>query len=258
MMHLFRLLLHLYPTSFRHEYGADMSEIFARRLHDADGVVARAALWVSTLGDVFLNATLVHWDILRQDLRYTARTLRRAPGFAVTAVLVVALGIGATTAAFSVTDFALIRPLKELAVRTAMGAGRETASRAVQLRVLGAFAVIAFFLAGVGIHGVLSFAVSQRTQEIGVRIALGAQSRDILSMIVRRGVLLAVAGVVPGVALAYVAGRMMESLLVGVKPGDGVTFLTAVALAVAMTIAGCLLPTLRALRIDPIKAIRSE
>jgi predicted permease len=134
----------------------------------------------------------------------------------------------------------------------------QTASRAVQLRVLAAFAVIAVFLAGVGIHGVLSFAVAQRVQEIGVRIALGAQSRDILSMIVWRGVLLAAAGVVPGVALAYAAGRMMESLLVGVNPSDGVTFLAAVALAIVMTTAGSLVPTLRALRIDPIKAIRAE
>ena len=74
---------------------------------------------------------------------------------------------------------------------------RDTASRSVQLRVLGAFAVIAFVLAGIGIHGLLSFAVSQRAQEIGVRIALGAKPSDILSMVVGRCVRLAVAGVVP-------------------------------------------------------------
>ena len=75
----------------------------------------------------------------------------------------------------------------------------ETASRAVQVRVLAAFAAIAFVLAAVGIHGLLSFAVSQRLTEIGVRIALGAQSSDILSMVLWRGVALAAAGVVPGV-----------------------------------------------------------
>jgi predicted permease len=134
----------------------------------------------------------------------------------------------------------------------------QTASRAVQLRVLGAFAVVAFFLAAVGIHGVLSFAVSQRAQEIAVRIALGAQRSDILSMVLWRGALLAAAGVIPGIAIAYAAGRTMEALLAGVHPGDSATFLTAVALAVVMTMAGCLLPTLRALRVDPITAIRAE
>ncbi len=134
----------------------------------------------------------------------------------------------------------------------------QTASRAVQLRVLGAFAIVAFFLAAVGIHGLLAFAVSQRAQEIGVRIALGAQPSDILSMVMGRGALLTAAGVIPGVALAYVAGRMMQALLVGVQPGDGATFLTVIALAVVMTLAGSLLPTIRALRVDPITAIRAE
>jgi ABC-type antimicrobial peptide transport system permease subunit len=134
----------------------------------------------------------------------------------------------------------------------------QTASRAVQLRVLGAFAIVAFFLAAVGIHGLLSFAVSQRRQEIGVRIALGAQRSDILSMVVWRGVLLAAAGVIPGVALAYAAARMMEALLVGVQPGDAATFLTVVVLAVVMSLAGSLLPALRALRVDPMTAIRAE
>src|SRR5882762_11604821 len=110
-MRLYRLLLHLYPASFRHEYGEEMSAVFARRARDASNPVARAALWIETIGEVLASATLVHWDIFAQDLRYVARTLGRAPGFAATAVLVVAIGIGATTAAFSVTDFVLLRPL---------------------------------------------------------------------------------------------------------------------------------------------------
>jgi predicted permease len=135
---------------------------------------------------------------------------------------------------------------------------RDTASRAVQVRVLGAFAVIAFVLAGIGIHGLLSFAVSQRTQEIGVRIALGAQPRDILTMVLRRSVLLAAAGVIPGIALAYAAGRSMEALLAGVKPADAPTMAAAVTLVAVMTIVGSAMPTLRALRVNPITAIRVE
>jgi putative ABC transport system permease protein len=135
---------------------------------------------------------------------------------------------------------------------------RDTASRSVQLRVLGAFAVIAFVLAGIGIHGLLSFAVSQRAQEIGVRIALGAKPSDILSMVVGRSVVLAVAGLAPGIALAYAAGRSMEALLAGVKPADATTLAAAVALVLVMMFLGSVFPTLRALRVDPLTAIRTE
>jgi predicted permease len=135
---------------------------------------------------------------------------------------------------------------------------RDTASRSAQLRVLGAFALIAFLLAGIGIHGLLSFAVSQRVQEIGVRMALGAQSSDILSMIVRRTVMLAVVGVIPGILLAYAAGKSMEALLAGVKPTDAITLAAAVALSVVMMLLGSLAPTLRAIRVDPISALRAE
>jgi putative ABC transport system permease protein len=134
----------------------------------------------------------------------------------------------------------------------------QTASRGVQVRALAAFAVVAFFLAAIGIHGVLSFAVSQRTAEIGVRVALGAQRGDILRMVMRQGVSLVTAGLLPGLVFAYFAGRSLQSLLLGVTPADLPTFAAVIALTVGMGLAGTLLPTLRALRIDPIKAIRAE
>jgi len=134
----------------------------------------------------------------------------------------------------------------------------DTASRATQVRVLGAFAAIAFVFAAVGIHGLLSFAVSQRTQEIGVRVALGAQPRDVVAMVVTGAIRLGVVGLAVGVALAYVAGRSMEALLAGVTPHDVASFGAAVALTAVMVIVGTLLPTLRALQIDPIVAIRAE
>ena len=133
-----------------------------------------------------------------------------------------------------------------------------TASRALQLRILGAFAAVAILLAGIGIHGVLSFAVSQRLHEIGVRIALGASSSDVLRMVLRQGVALAAAGVALGAILAYVAGREMEALLAGVQPGDAFTFLTAMGLCALMTLLGSLVPAARAVRVDPIAVIRSE
>ncbi len=133
-----------------------------------------------------------------------------------------------------------------------------TASRRVQARVLGAFAAIAFLLAAVGIHGLLSFSVSQRTQEIGVRMALGAKPGQILSLILGESGRLAIAGVLLGAGLGYAAGRAMQSILAGLNPGDGPAFATAMALAVMMTLAGSLLPTVRAVRVDPAIAVRAE
>ncbi|MEP6493709.1 MAG: ABC transporter permease [bacterium] len=134
----------------------------------------------------------------------------------------------------------------------------QTASRRAQLRVLGILAAIALLLASVGIHGLLSFAVSRRTQEIGVRVALGAERSGILAMFLREGLLLGLGGVVPGVAIAYVAGRGMEALLAGVHPADPLTVFAGVALCCLATLVGCLRPALRASRIDPIEALRAE
>jgi putative ABC transport system permease protein len=134
----------------------------------------------------------------------------------------------------------------------------ETAPRRVQVRVLGAFAVIAFLLAGIGLHGLLAYNVSQRAREIGVRLALGAQRRSILAMVMRRGLRLAVAGVVVGAALALAAGRTLQALLAGVSPTDVATFGAAVGLAMLMTFVGSLLPAIRAVRVDPMDVIRGE
>ena len=149
------------------------------------------------------------------------------------------------------------QPISDVRPMTAI-IDAETASRSVQVRVLAGFALVAFLLAAVGIHGMLSFAVSQRRSEIGVRIALGAQRRDILGMVVRQGVTLVAVGVLPGLVLAYLAGRALETLLVGITPADASTFAAVVGLILLMTLAGTALPTLRAVNVDPIKAIRAE
>jgi putative ABC transport system permease protein len=124
--------------------------------------------------------------------------------------------------------------------------------------VLGAFAAVAFLLAAVGLHGLLSFAVSQRAREIGVRVALGARPADIVGMIAGHAARLGLVGLIAGVAFAYAAARSMEALLAGVRPDDGQAYGAAVALVAVMLAAGALVPTLRALRVDPISAIRSE
>jgi len=134
----------------------------------------------------------------------------------------------------------------------------DTASRRVQLDVLGAFAAMAFLLAAVGIHGLLQFAVSARTAEIGIRVALGAQRGDIIGMTLGDGLRLTAAGVAVGALAAYGASRLLESALAGVKPNDPSTFAAACGVAVVMAVAGSLLPALRALRVDPTTAIRAE
>ncbi len=148
-------------------------------------------------------------------------------------------------------------PVSDVRLLTDIVAG-ETESRRVQLAVLGVFGAVAFLLAAVGIHSLLAFAVSQRTQEIGVRMALGAQRSDILGMTLRDGFQLAVVGIAAGVPAAYGAGKLLESLLAGVKPHDAASFAAAAALAMVMTLAGSLTPAIRAVRVDPTKAIRAE
>lgn len=134
----------------------------------------------------------------------------------------------------------------------------ETAARSVQLRVIGAFAAVSCLLAAVGLHGLLAFVVSARTREFGVRLALGAEPRQILSLVARRGVTLGLAGVTIGVAIAYAAGRWIESLLVGVSPADSLTLSAAVAVSLTMSLAGSLLPAFRASRTNPTAAIQAE
>jgi predicted permease len=134
----------------------------------------------------------------------------------------------------------------------------ETAPRRVQLRVLGVFVSIALLLAGIGLHGLLAHNVSQGAREIGVRIALGAERRAILGMVMQHGLRLAGAGVVVGSVLALAAGRWLEPLLAGTSPIDAFTFAGAVALAGVMTALGSLLPALRAVRVDPLDIIRAE
>ena len=134
----------------------------------------------------------------------------------------------------------------------------QTASRAAQLRVLGMLAVLAFLLAGIGIHGVLAFAVSQRAKEIGVRMALGAASGRVVRLVVGQGLMVAAAGVIPGLVVAVAVGRAMRAMLFDVSPVDPLTFAGAVTLTLLMTLVGTLLPARRAARIDPTRALRSE
>jgi putative ABC transport system permease protein len=135
---------------------------------------------------------------------------------------------------------------------------QQTASRRDQLVVLGLFAAVAFLLAAVGIHGLLSYTVQSRTREVGVRIALGAAPRLIVRMFLQQGVVLGVMGVVAALPLAYAAGRAMNALLFGLSAADPSVYLIAGGVALTMTIASSVTPALRAAGIDPAITIRND
>jgi predicted permease len=124
--------------------------------------------------------------------------------------------------------------------------------------LLAAFGVLALLLAAIGTYGVMSYSVSQRTQEIGIRMALGAQSGDVLRLILRNGMAMVLAGVVIGLVASVFFTRSINSLLYGIGSFDVASFLAAAAVLIAVALVACWLPARRAMRVDPVTALRYE
>jgi putative ABC transport system permease protein len=120
------------------------------------------------------------------------------------------------------------------------------------------FAAVALFLGLIGIYGVLSYLVSKRTHEIGIRLALGAQRRDVLWLILKEGAKFSLAGVAFGLAGAFALTRLLSSELYGVTSSDPLTYLGVAILMAAVTLLACYVPTRRAMRVDPLIALRHE
>jgi ABC-type antimicrobial peptide transport system permease subunit len=133
---------------------------------------------------------------------------------------------------------------------------RSLASRRFSAQLVGGFAGVALLLASIGIYGVLSYTVGQRSREIGLRMALGAERADILKLVVTSGVVLSIVGIVAGVILAASAASLMASLLYGVRPHDPVVFLAVPALLFVVALAASYLPARRATKVDPMMALR--
>jgi putative ABC transport system permease protein len=124
--------------------------------------------------------------------------------------------------------------------------------------LLSIFAGVALVLTIVGLYGVMSYSVAQRTNEIGIRLALGAQPRDVLWMVVKQGSLLIVLGLGVGLLGAYAATRFIESLLFGVTAKDPITFVAAAVVLALVALLACYIPAWRATKVDPLRALRYE
>lgn len=144
-----------------------------------------------------------------------------------------------------------IRPLHELV-------DQNTATRRLSAILLGVFAALALVLAAIGLYGVMSYSVTQRAREIGVRIALGAQRGDVFRLVLGSGMALVLVGLVIGLVGALYLSRFMQSLLFELKPTDMVTFASVPAILAAVALVACYLPARRAMRVDPIIALREE
>jgi ABC-type antimicrobial peptide transport system permease subunit len=136
--------------------------------------------------------------------------------------------------------------------------GKSVARTSFTLVMLGLAGAMALALGIIGIYGVISYTVSQRKREIGIRLALGAQSGDVVGMILKQGARLALVGVCIGVAAAFGLARLMTSLLFGVTAHDPLTFAAVVALLIAVALMACYIPARRAMKVDPMVALRYE
>jgi len=135
---------------------------------------------------------------------------------------------------------------------------RSLADRRFALQLLAVFAAVALLLAAVGIYGVMSYSLSQRTHEVGIRVALGAQRLDILRLALGEGLRIVVIGLLSGLLGAAVITRVFRSMLFEVHPMDPLTFFSVSALLAGVALLACYLPARRATRVDPLAALRQD
>lgn len=239
-----------------------VDQAFAKRFYDGASPVGRQVLvwkkWFTVVGLVrdskyfsFTEVSRPHFYLafrqsyqLGQNLVFFVRG-NGDPDAAISTLRTAAVAIDPNSSSFTAAPLAeynalLLFPLKMAA------------------SLLAALGVIAFLLAAVGLYGVMSYTVSQRTQEMGIRMALGAKPREVLGIVVRQGMMLTAAGVALGLVLALGSMRLLASFLVGVSPFDPVTFIAASLFLAAVAALASFIPAHRATRVDPFTALRSE
>lgn len=135
---------------------------------------------------------------------------------------------------------------------------RDTAGRRFTMLLTASFAMLALLLAAIGVYGVMSFAVTQRTREVGIRMALGGRRRDVVSMVLLRGMRVVGVAVAVGIVVALGTGRLMRGLLFGIGPADAVTFVSVPLLLAAVAGVACYLPARRAAKVNPLVALQSD
>jgi putative ABC transport system permease protein len=212
--------------------------------HEIIGVTGN----VQEFGSEVPGRIRIYTPLCRSNLRVARLSLRAQGADASALAAAVAREVGAL-------DKDL--PLREVATLEEVF-GRAAAPRKFNVVLLGLFAALALMLAAVGIYGLMSYTVAQRTQEIGVRMALGAQSRDVLRLVLGDGLRLALAGVAAGLLSAYALTRVLVSLLYGVRPTDPLTYAGGALLLTTVALIACYVPARRATKVDPLVALRHE
>ncbi|MFY9609355.1 MAG: ABC transporter permease [Blastocatellia bacterium] len=196
------------------------------------------------------EAPLPHFDLPALQRGYDAYTnvLVRAKGRPVDLIPAVRGEIKAIDSSLPVSE---IRAMSEQI-------GNTLAATRLASTLVGVFGVVALLLAAIGLYGVMAYTVSRRTREIGIRVALGASSREVMSLVIRQGMVLTVLGVMAGLVAAFISTRLTEGLLYGVSPTDLSTFVVVALLLSGVALAACWIPARRATKVDPMIALRYE
>jgi predicted permease len=184
------------------------------------------------------------WPLLANGGQYVARTAA-APLASVGAIRHAAEKFDSSAVVYET------RPMEEIV-------SRSISTKRFSMLLLSVFAALALVLSAIGIYGVVSYLVGQRSHEIGIRMALGAQQRDVLRLVIREGAKMALIGVGTGLAAALALTRFMTKMLYGVRAHDPVTFVGVATVLMLVAVAACYIPARRATRVDPMVALRYE
>jgi putative ABC transport system permease protein len=235
-----------------------LSETLARTLFPAEDPVGRRLFVAGERATVVGIVTDIRHQGLEQEIEqavyFSYRQLPR-PGMALVLRSTVDPSLLSSALRRAVQDIDPALPLFDVMTMDAR-LSRSIAGRRLNLLLLGSFAALALLLAGVGIYGVIAYVVTERTREIGIRMALGAQRRDVLRMVLGQGMRLALLGVAIGLAAAFGLSRVLQTLLFEVKPSDPLTFTLIPVVLVGIAFLACWLPARRAASVNPMRAIR--